>query len=134
MDVRKVQTIAKEIYAGGNIEVNITEDIDTLKNGEKILAIGSLKTIKYEFHTSSEIMENYFRIIDESNHQLLKLIDKLEIQKNQYFPIFGFYKIQEELETSKQLKYIQKEKISNLIKNMTDFGQEYTSISDNFSR
>ncbi|EFZ1984594.1 SIR2 family protein, partial [Shigella flexneri] len=44
MDIRKVQTIVKEIYAGGNIEVSITEDIDALKNGEKILAIGSLKT------------------------------------------------------------------------------------------
>ena len=54
MDVRKVQSIVKEIYAGGNIKVNITEDIETLRNGEKVLAIGSLKTIKYEFHTTSE--------------------------------------------------------------------------------
>ncbi|WP_112180338.1 SIR2 family protein [Paraliobacillus zengyii] len=130
MDVRKVQAIVKEIYVGGDIQVSITEDIDALKNGEKILAIGSLKTIKYEFQTTSEIMENYFKIIDESNDQLLKLIDKHHIQKSQYFPIFGFNKIQEELKTSQELKAIQKEKIANLIINTPDFAQQYTNIND----
>ncbi|USK68223.1 SIR2 family protein [Peribacillus frigoritolerans] len=130
MDIRKVQTIVKEIYAGGNIEVSITEDIDALKNGEKILAIGSLKTINYEFQTTSELMENYFKIIDESNHQLLKLIDKYRIQKNQYFPIYGFSKIQLELESTRTLKDIQNEKISNLIRGATDFAEEHTNIKD----
>lgn len=129
MDVRKVQNIVKEIYAGGNIEVSITEDIDALKNGEKVLAIGSLKTISYEFQTTSEIMENYFKIIDESNHQLLKLIDKYKIQKSQHFPIFGFSKIQAELKSSGWLKEIQKEKIDNLIGNTTDFAEEHNSIN-----
>lgn len=129
MDIRKVQAIVKEIYAGGNIEVNITEDIDALKNGEKVLIIGSLKTIKYEFQTTSEIMESYFKIIDESNHQLLKLIDKYKIQKNQYFPIFGFNKIQTELESSTRLKDIQKEKIANIINGTIDFAEEHTTIS-----
>lgn len=128
MDVRKVQTVVKEIMAGGNIQVSITEDIDALKNGEKILAIGSLRTITYEFQTSSELMENYFKIIDESNHQLLKLIDKYRIQKNQYFPIFGFNKIQPHLNDTKQLKENQIEKINNIVKGVNDFGNEHTTI------
>lgn len=128
MDIRKVQAVVKEIYAGGHIEVSITEDIDALKNGEKILAIGSLKTIKYEFQTTSEIMENYFKIIDESNHQLLSLIDKHKIQKNQYFPIFGFSAIQKGLECSGLLKDMQKEKITNIIKSTTDYAIEHNSI------
>ncbi|MFZ3591619.1 SIR2 family NAD-dependent protein deacylase [Bacillus sp. DJP31] len=129
MDIRKVQSIVKEIYAGGNIEVSITEDIDALKNGEKILAIGSLKTINYEFQTTSEIMENYFKIIDESNHQLLKLIDKYRIQRSQYFPIYGFSKIQLELESSRALKDNQNEKITNLVRGTNDFAEEHTTIN-----
>ncbi|MDI1222346.1 SIR2 family protein [Acinetobacter sp.] len=41
MDVRKVQSIVKEIYAGGEIKVSITEDLDSLKNSDKVIAIGS---------------------------------------------------------------------------------------------
>lgn len=114
MDVRKVQAVVKEIYEGGNIEVSITEDIESLKNGEKVLAIGSIRTIRYEYQTTSEIMENYFKIIDESNHQLLKLIDKHRIQTSQFFPIFGFGKIQTGLISYDRLKGIQLEKIRKL--------------------
>ena len=34
MDVRKVQSVVKEIYAGGTIKVMITENIDDLKNSD----------------------------------------------------------------------------------------------------
>src|SRR5699024_610541 len=51
MDIRKVQNIVKEIYSGGEIKVTITEDLDSLKNSDKILAIGSEKTIKYQYLT-----------------------------------------------------------------------------------
>jgi hypothetical protein len=132
MDIRKVQNIVKEIYAGGNIEVSITEDVDSLENGEKVLAIGSLKTIKYDFQTTSELMENYFKIIDESNNQLLKLIDKHRIQKNQYFPIYGFSKIQTEIECYDTLKEIQNEKMNNIFNGKTDFAQEHSSINEIF--
>ncbi|MDA1876448.1 SIR2 family protein [Bacillus toyonensis] len=129
MDIRKVQNIVKEIYAGGNIQVSITEDVDSLKNEEKVLAIGSLKTITYDFQTASELMENYFKIIDESNHQLLKLIDKLRIQKTQHFPIYAFSKIQTDLESSKDLKENQNKKITKINDNSTDFARQHTSIN-----
>lgn len=132
MDIRKVQSIVKEIYTGGNIKVSITEDIDSLQNDEKVLAIGSLKTIKYEFQTSSEMMENYFKILDESNHQLLKLIDKLKIQSTQYFPIFGFSEIQSELENIEVLKSNQIMKIKNLLDNPLSFDINHNQIRDIF--
>ena len=62
MDIRKVQNVVKEIYAGGSIKVNITEDLDSLDNSDKIIAIGSTKTIQYQYQTSSEMMANYFKI------------------------------------------------------------------------
>jgi len=130
MDIRKVQTVVKEIYAGGNIAVSITEDIDSLRNGEKILAIGSVKTIQYVYQTTSEMMENYFRIIDESNHQLLELIDKQKIQITQYFPIFGFGLIQSELENYERLKGIQLGKVRRLAELASNCTNTHDSILD----
>lgn len=90
MDVRKVQAIFKEICSGGEIKVSITEDLENLKNSDRILVIGSEKTITYEYQNSSEMMSNYFKIIDEENSQILMLINKHKISKTQFFPVFGF--------------------------------------------
>lgn len=127
MDVKKVFHVVKEISSGGNIKVQITEDIESIKNGDKILAIGSSKTIRYDFQTKSEMMENYFKIIDESNHQLVKQIDKLTIQSTQHFPIFGFSDIQPDLECVDRLKKNQIAKIHETLK-IADFGQEHDTI------
>lgn len=115
MDIRKVQNVVKEIYTGGDIKVSITEDIESLKNGDKVLVIGSSKTITYEYQTANEMMLNYFKLIEESNEQLLKLIEKHKIQKNQFFPVFGFYRIQPNLSNYNQLKDIQLAKIQTLL-------------------
>lgn len=73
------------------------------------------------------MMENYFKIIDESNHQLVKQIDKLTIQSTQHFPIFGFSEIQPDLECVDRLKKNQIAKIHDILK-ITDFGQEHDTI------
>lgn len=115
MDVRKVQSVVAEIYAGGKIEVKITEDLESLKNGDKIIAIGSSKTISYQYQTASEIMTNYFKIMEESNYQILVLIDKYKIQSAQYFPIFGFNSINNEIKVADKLKAQQKENVKNAL-------------------
>jgi len=131
MDVRKVQSIVKEIYAGGSIKVNITEDLDSIENSDKIIAIGSEKTISYQFQTSSEMMINYFDIIEESNKQLLKLINKMNISKTQWFPIFAFSNICNEIEASETLKEQQITKISNYIETINlQCESEHTLIQD----
>ncbi|WP_425437518.1 SIR2 family NAD-dependent protein deacylase [Neisseria iguanae] len=56
MDVKKMQSIVKEINTGGNIKVYFTEDMDSLSNGDRVIAIGSSKTITYNFQTTSEMM------------------------------------------------------------------------------
>lgn len=114
MDIRKVQTIVKDIYEGGSIQVHITNDIDKLNNDEKILAIGNIKSISYEYQTSREMMENYFKIIEEDNSQLLKLIEKHKIQKSQYFPMFAFSKINPTISSKESLMKQQKEKLKTI--------------------
>ncbi|MCK1142480.1 SIR2 family protein, partial [Providencia stuartii] len=52
----------------------------------------------YMYQTKSEMMENYFKIIDESNQQLIELLNKQKIQTSQFFPIFAFSEICSALE------------------------------------
>lgn len=131
MDIRKVQSIVQDIYKGNTgIQVSITENIDNLRNDEKVLAIGSVNTIKYEYHSNSEIIEKYFKILDESNYQLLTLIDKNKIQKTQFFPIYGFSKINKDLQSVDRLKNIQESKIKAIVDKIEDFGQEHKTIND----
>ncbi|MBF0694631.1 MAG: SIR2 family protein [Flavobacterium sp.] len=129
LDIRKVQNIVKEIYAGGEIKVSITEDLDTLKNGDKILAIGSQKTINYHYETAPELMANYFNIIDESNSQILKLIDKYRIQSTQYFPIYGFITVNSEIAAADKLKKQQVDKVTSCIDHLPGSCQiQHTTI------
>lgn len=115
MDIRKVQNVVREICEGGAIEVSITEDLDELKNSDKVLVVGSKRTITYEFLTKSEMMINYFQIIEESNSQLLRLLNKQKIQSTQYFPIFAFSLICPEINGCEELRQQQRDKINALI-------------------
>lgn len=130
MDIRKVQSIVKEIYEGGSIQVSITDDIDKLKNSEKVIAIGNINKIKYEYQTTGEMMENYFEIIEEDNSQLIQLIDKQRIQSGQYFPIFAFSKINPGIVTAEKLKNQQISKLKILKKVDKKFQNRHDKISD----
>jgi len=129
MDVRKVQSVVKEIYSGGEIKVTVTEDLDSLKNGDKILAIGSAKTISYNYQSSSEMICNYFNIIDESNAQLLTLINYYKIQINQYFPVFGFDTINSDVNQIEKLKKQQKGKLDSTMKSINGNSSRFNSNS-----
>lgn len=115
MDIRKVQSIVKEIYAGGNIKVKITQDLDSMDNSDRILAIGSSRTIKYQYLTSAETMANYFVVIAEKNTEIVELIDKYTIASSQFFPIFGFKKIRDDLRCAPKLEAQQLAKLNKTI-------------------
>ncbi|CDH05998.1 hypothetical protein XBO1_2110001 [Xenorhabdus bovienii str. oregonense] len=141
MDIRKVQKVWNEIRMGGNIEVSITDDLDKLKNGQMVLAVGSRNNIKYEFQKAKEMMQNYFKIIDESNRQLIELLNKQTIPTSQYLPIFAFsnictelilvekYKDQQMSLLEKHFKRIQKNNCSNEQNSIIDIIND-TSISN----
>lgn len=115
LDVRKVQSIVGDIYAGTKgVRVYVTEDINSLNNNDKVLAIGSKKTIQYQYQTQKELKRNYFKIIEESDAQRISIIDKYQISTAQYFPIFGFLTINPSLQTKDKLIKIQKQKIKEL--------------------
>lgn len=131
MDVRKVQNVMKEITSGGDIEVKITEDIESMKNSDKILVIGSSKSISYDFLRAPELMDKYFTIIEEENNQILQPIDKIRIQKNQYFPMYGFATINCSIELADKLKKQQVQKIEDEIERIGKICErEYTIIQE----
>lgn len=131
MDVRKVQSVVKEIYAGGSIKVMITENIDDLKNSDRILAIGSDKTIKYQYLPVPEMIQNYFTIIEEANSSLISLINKQTISDTQYFPIYGFSTICKQIEKVEHLKSIQTNNLAKFIREKCNVKQHnHCSILD----
>ena len=115
LDIRKVQNIIGEISAGEKgIKVEITEDIDNLENNDKVLVIGSQKTIKYEFSTSNELIRDYFDVMDERNIHRISVIDKYNISKSQFFPIYGFLSLKPDLRNGQKLQGIENQKINNI--------------------
>lgn len=121
MDIRKVQSIVKDIYSGASddndsIKVSITDDIDSLSNGDKILVIGSAKNTTYQHRSASSFATEYFEIIDESNHQLLRVIDEINIPTPQWFPVCGFITILPDLSKRNVLKDQQVKKISDYLR------------------
>lgn len=93
MDIRRVEDVFRKIKEGGDIKVKLVGDLDTLSNDELVLAVGSVKIIKYHFQTLSEMMENYFDIIDTSNKELVELLEKQVISSRTHIPAYGFDKI-----------------------------------------
>ncbi|EPE3070335.1 SIR2 family protein [Klebsiella pneumoniae] len=131
MDIRKVQKVWNIIKSGGEIKVNITENIDELKNEDMVLAVGSEKTVKYEFQTKTEMIQNYFKIVDEANSQLISLLNKQVISTRERFPIFAFSSICENLINVDKYKSRQIDKIIDDLKRyVRDCENNYTSITD----
>ena len=115
MDIRKVQMIVKEIYSGGSIRVEIIEDIDKMKNHDKILAIGSSKSIQYHYLSTKDMIRKYFDIMDKGDAAPLTLINKPRIADNQFFPVMGFSTLSTSIDDIVRLKRIQKQNVDNYL-------------------
>lgn len=118
MDIRKVQEVVKEITSGGTIKVTIADDIETLKNSDKVLAIGSTKNIKYEIKEYTELCVEYFDLIESSNNEVVKLIDSMKIASRNWFPINGFLEIVPELESKTRLQSQLKKQVAEEVKRL----------------
>ncbi|MDI8993088.1 hypothetical protein MJI20_30195, partial [Salmonella enterica subsp. enterica serovar Anatum] len=42
-------------------------NLDELRNDEMVIAVGSERTVQYVYQTKSEMIQNYFKIVDEAN-------------------------------------------------------------------
>lgn len=134
MDIRKVESVVRKICVANtsdSIQVRITDDIDSLENKDTILAIGSEKTIKYEYLSTAEMVKQYFEIIDNKRAGVLSLIDKQKINTSQYFPIYGFYIVNSEIKSADRLKNTQDKNLANYINRIKPAQKKkHSSISE----
>lgn len=117
-EIRRVLDNVKDITSGGTIKVSIADDIDKLKNSERILAISpkSKSSIEYTYTDSSQLIIDYFDIINNKSENLIKLIDEFPIAKSHWFPIFGFLSLVSDLQKAETLKTQQRSKLTNNLK------------------
>lgn len=90
MDIRKVESVMRKIKEGGSVKVKIVDDLDSLSNDELVMAVGSIQKITYHYQSASEMVMNYFEIMDSKNDALILLLNKIKVTKSQYFTAYGF--------------------------------------------
>ncbi|ECH3104848.1 SIR2 family protein, partial [Salmonella enterica] len=130
MDIRKVQKVWSTIKSGGEIKVKITENLDELRNDEMVIAVGSERTVQYVYQTKSEMIQNYFKIVDEANSQLIALLNKQTIANSEHFPIYAFSSICPELENTETYRKRQLDKIIDNISRIKACKSEAVSIDE----
>lgn len=120
-EVKRVLNTVKEITSGGSVKVSIADDIDDFKNSEKILAISPVTktTIEYTYKEPSQLIEDYFEILEKKDISLIRLIDNLKIAKSHWFPIYGFSSVFSGLNKLEVLKQQQDRKIEDHISNIS---------------
>ncbi|WP_197743174.1 SIR2 family protein [Klebsiella quasipneumoniae] len=92
MDIRRAESVFGKIKEGGDIKVKLVGDLDTLRNDELVLAVGSVNSIKIHMQTPQEMMGNYFDLISNQESHVVELLDKFTINKRSYFPAYAFHK------------------------------------------
>lgn len=110
MDIKKVQKVVREIESGGSIKVQIVDDIDGLNNSDRVLAIGAARQIVTNL-LPTDFIRMYFDILDNRRIEYMRIINKPKIQRNQYFPVYGFASICEEIDSIASLKRIQEDNV-----------------------
>ena len=104
MDIRKVESVMRKIKEGGSVKVKIVGDLDSLSNDELVMAVGSVQKITYHYQSASEMVMNYFDIMDSRNDALILLLNKIKVSRNQYFTARGFSTICNEIQGIENLK------------------------------
>lgn len=136
MDVRRVSSVVNEIYKGGkkedSVKVRITEDPENLANSDMVLAIGSQQTISYVHKSTADIIGEYFEIVENRQYQVIDVIDDIFIQPEQFFPMYGFRQVNNDIEKATELIVQQNRKIATIKttieENADRYAVEYDSI------
>ncbi|MFD2602649.1 SIR2 family protein [Flavobacterium suzhouense] len=151
VDIRKVQNIMSDIITTAKSsdkksirEVIVVDSHEEINNEDRVLVITygnreTANTIKQtvfkeklipEHMSVSDFINNYFEIIDEKNRERIKVIDRLTIAKNVYFPILGFKKIYSKLKYSSKIEQIQRDILDKFVKKTPKNFTRHISIED----
>ncbi|MGP1233736.1 hypothetical protein ACJ8G6_23505, partial [Serratia sp. CY32309] len=120
MDIRKVEGVMRKIKEGGTVKVKIVGDLENLANDELVMAVGSVQKITYHYQSASEMVMNYFEIMDSRNDALIMLLNKIKVTRKQYFTAHGFSTICSEIDGIEQLKKNQEANLTTYFNSIDD--------------
>lgn len=135
LNIRSVQELkivyqeTDKIYAGKSVNLDIAGDFTQLSDAKRGIVFGNRDKLKYVVQTSNTMINNYFEYVAAGDVELVKTIDKLIIQNNQYFPAFGYCSIYPDLGRGEELKNQQINKLKNLLRKKLGVN-EHVKISD----
>lgn len=145
IDIRKVQNIMHDIINTAKSsgeksvrEVIVLDSNEEMNNEDRVLVITygnreTANTIKQtvfkeklipEHMSVNDFITNYFEIIDERNKERIKVIDRLTIAKNVYFPVLGFKNITK-LKNLSKIEKIQTEILDKFVKNFNSKPKQF---------
>jgi hypothetical protein len=84
------------------------------------MAVGSVQKITYHYQSASEMVMNYFEIMDSKNDALIMLLNKIKVTRTQYFTAHGFSTICNEIHNIEQLKNNQEINLTTYFNSIDD--------------
>lgn len=126
MEIRRVQSILKKITSGEAPEliVKFANDIDETNNNDMVIAIGTKDSISVketiQFVNTQDLLTKYFEIIKDRNESAILSLNKTTISKAQYFPVFGFSNICNNLNSIDNYKENQKNNLAKYLNSISN--------------
>ena len=103
MDIRKVHDVIRDIHSGGKIKVKVVDDINDMQNGDRVIAIGTNKTVSVTVKTKKDLIIEYFELIGARSNAILA-INSQPFSEKEYFPVFGFSQVCNEINNVEMMK------------------------------
>lgn len=119
---------ADNFLSGKEISIDIADDYASLSDNKKGIAFGNVEQLRYVFENDQSMITNYFSYVSAGNKNLVRLIDRMKIHKNHYFPIFGYSTIYPHLKCAENLKKNQRNKIKQYTNKCIRYRNQHTTI------
>lgn len=134
-DMKQLKSIIEDIATGDGPELMIENDYlaNNVKRSSLALAVASKLTLRSVFTNAKDLINNYFSYMDRQDAKEINFIDKLNIAKKQFFPVYGFlcYGARSHKEGNK-LKGQQVNRLKDAIKKC-GYTNNYSTIREIFS-
>lgn len=129
VDQKRIREIVRGIEEGGTIKVNIAKDWEQASASDRIIAIGSQRSVSLnEIYDKNDILQHYFEIIEGRKISALSILKTLKPIASEFFPAFGFWQLTNEIEYLDQRKDYQISKLKKALSNIKPKSQTHNSI------
>lgn len=129
VDQKRIREIVRDIEEGGTIKVHIARDWEEVSVSDRIIAIGSQRSVSLnEIYKKQDILKHYFEIIEGRKIHSLSRILTDPPATSEFFPYFGFCSLINEEEPLNQRKDYQISKLKKVLSEIKPKSQTHNSI------